>query len=459
MGESGKYKRHNILDLRSKYPEKFGIFIMALKNLINSDDWGRICGIHGNTFNKCDRQVKCPTDPATVTKIGATGEPFYCKHSVYSFIAWHNPYVYQFELLLNKYNRSKNQSYVTLPWLDLTDTNSDYGFINDPEITIFYDSQLITTENPLSTSYYYVECERVRIVRNGFLTATNNKEYIQINTLKKQFNDAMKATNYEEFSSAANKDVKYTPLEAPHNSIHNIIGGEGGNMSEIPIAAFDPLFWLHHCNMDRYYYSWYSNITNNFSEPLYPKYITEETMNKPCAPFFKNHAYSTDYNDYDYGWTNCTGMYAQVSDIIDIYKLPYTYDIVPRPLLQSTFTSYISIAEVKIPPESIELNAYMYKKGSELDRENNFAGSVFYFGINQEELHCVRCKKIKTNFKINIDDFVQQNNINENNIGEYEIIFEARGLLIKDKETTLHKTYKGEELFDTRNIQIVVPKE
>lgn len=459
MGESGKYKRHNILDLRSKYPEKFGIFIMALKNLINSDDWGRICGIHGNTFNKCDRQVKCPTDPATVTKIGATGEPFYCKHSVYSFIAWHNPYVYQFELLLNKYNRSKNQSYVTLPWLDLTDTNSDYGFINDPEITIFYDSQLITTENPLSTSYYYVECERVRIVRNGFLTATNNKEYIQINTLKKQFNDAMKATNYEEFSSAANKDVQYTPLEAPHNSIHNIIGGQGGNMSEIPIAAFDPLFWLHHCNMDRYYYSWYSNITNNFSEPLYPKYITEETMNKPCAPFFKNHAYSTDYNDYDYGWTNCTGMYAKVSDIIDIYKLPYTYDIVPRPLLQSTFTSYISIAEVKIPPESIELNAYMYKKGSELDRENDFAGSVFYFGINQEELHCVRCKKIKTNFKINIVDFVQQNNINENNIGEYEIIFEARGLLIKDKETTLHKTYKGEELFDTRNIQIVVPKE
>ena len=46
-----KYKRYNIVDLKNNYPEEFGRFVMALKNLEESDDWYRICGIHGNTFN------------------------------------------------------------------------------------------------------------------------------------------------------------------------------------------------------------------------------------------------------------------------------------------------------------------------------------------------------------------------------------------------------------------------
>ena len=104
---ANKNKRMNIIDLKN-HPERFGRFIMALKNLEESDDWPRICGIHGNTFKPADPGVLCPTDPAIVTKIGETGEPFYCKHGVYSFIAWHTPYVYEFELLLNKYNKSKN---------------------------------------------------------------------------------------------------------------------------------------------------------------------------------------------------------------------------------------------------------------------------------------------------------------------------------------------------------------
>lgn len=35
-------------------------------------------------------------------------------------------------------------------------------------------------------------------------------------------------------------------LEYIHNNIHWWVGGEGGHMSEIPVATFDPIFWLHH---------------------------------------------------------------------------------------------------------------------------------------------------------------------------------------------------------------------
>ena len=98
-----KNKRMNIIDLKNNHPEEFGRFVMALKNLEESDDWYRICGIHGNTFKPNDPEVLCPTDPKVVSFLAETGEPQYCKHKVYTFIAWHVPYVYQFELLLNKY--------------------------------------------------------------------------------------------------------------------------------------------------------------------------------------------------------------------------------------------------------------------------------------------------------------------------------------------------------------------
>lgn len=35
-------------------------------------------------------------------------------------------------------------------------------------------------------------------------------------------------------------------LEGIHGSYHVIIGGPGGHMSKVPVAAFDPVFWFHH---------------------------------------------------------------------------------------------------------------------------------------------------------------------------------------------------------------------
>jgi hypothetical protein len=52
-----KYKRLNVIDMKNSHPTKFGNFIMALKNLEDSDDWYRICGIHGDTFTPNDKKV------------------------------------------------------------------------------------------------------------------------------------------------------------------------------------------------------------------------------------------------------------------------------------------------------------------------------------------------------------------------------------------------------------------
>ena len=445
-----KHLRRSIVDLRNNYPEHFGRFIMALKNLINSDDWARICGIHGATFKPKDPGVKCPTDSAIVTEIGETGEPFYCKHGVYSFIAWHAPYVYQFELLLNKYNRSSNKDYITLPWLDLTDFSADYSFLNDPEISILYERHRLTTENPLACAYYYVDGVRTRTTRNGFLSPTTKKQRSQLNMVAKQLNNALYAPNYEQFSSSpttytpSNVVVNYVPLETPHNSLHDIIGGKTGNMSSIDIAAFDPVFWLHHCNMDRHYYTWAHNATEGFTKSLYPDLMHEKTHDEHCAPFFKNYIYSEDYTRYKWGWTNESGEYMQVGDVLQLYRFPYTYDLI-KPAPKTPLGAFIELIDITIPRESVEFDAYIHLKGADLDREADYAGSAFWFGINRDNIDCCRCNVGRTNIKIDIEEFAKLRGLSASNIGNYEVIIEANGLLIKN-ESGEHTTY-GERTF------------
>jgi len=41
-----------------------------------------------------------------------------------------------------------------------------------------------------------------------------------------------------------------------HGTVHGAIGG---SMGSVPTAAVDPIFWLHHCNIDRLWASWNQN--------------------------------------------------------------------------------------------------------------------------------------------------------------------------------------------------------
>ena len=44
-------------------------------------------------------------------------------------------------------------------------------------------------------------------------------------------------------------------LEAIHDGIHVAVGGNG-HMSDPAVAGFDPIFFLHHCNVDRLLALW-----------------------------------------------------------------------------------------------------------------------------------------------------------------------------------------------------------
>lgn len=48
----------------------------------------------------------------------------------------------------------------------------------------------------------------------------------------------------------------------PHNFVHVMAGGLGGYLSDPNYAALDPLFWLHHCNIDRLWSAWLTQSNN-----------------------------------------------------------------------------------------------------------------------------------------------------------------------------------------------------
>ncbi|MEL7115068.1 MAG: tyrosinase family protein [Pseudomonadota bacterium] len=43
--------------------------------------------------------------------------------------------------------------------------------------------------------------------------------------------------------------------QTPHGAVHVLVGNTE-NMGRIPYAAGDPIFWIHHCNVDRIWSSW-----------------------------------------------------------------------------------------------------------------------------------------------------------------------------------------------------------
>lgn len=76
------------------------------------------------------------------------------------------------------------------------------------------------------------------------------------------------------------------------DALHDAIGG-GGHMSALDVSAFDPIFWLHHCNVDRLRAIWGALNPNSYVEPgavgrdsFIAKRGTIEDVNTQLKPFW-----------------------------------------------------------------------------------------------------------------------------------------------------------------------------
>ncbi|KAL8787253.1 MAG: hypothetical protein Q9195_007863 [Heterodermia aff. obscurata] len=115
--------------------------------------------------------------------------------------------------------------------------------------------------------------------------------------------------NFESFATNTNTTGPSGSLEDFHNTYHWIIGGTG-QMGDPTIAAFDPVFWIHHCNIDRYFAIWQgihpkvwfnANSPDSVEEEAFPLYPFRRSKGDSETNLWKSTpARSTDTFGYTY---------------------------------------------------------------------------------------------------------------------------------------------------------------
>lgn len=79
-------------------------------------------------------------------------------------------------------------------------------------------------------------------------------------------------SNYDNYTIFSNEGwaadtSQYDSLESVHDSVHSTLGGPNGHMTIVPFSAFDPLFFLHHCMIDRLFAMWQGMYPNSWVQP------------------------------------------------------------------------------------------------------------------------------------------------------------------------------------------------
>ncbi len=121
--------------------------------------------------------------------------------------------------------------------------------------------------------------------------------------------------------SAVNYDQIRQRIElVPHGLVHVSLGGPGGDMTQMH-SANDPIFWLHHSNVDRIWWEW-QNSGNRRDSRSPRRRRSSRIIIDPL----------TDFRGRDRNGQSITSEYIlrpftlKVSDIMNIDSLCYTYE-------------------------------------------------------------------------------------------------------------------------------------
>jgi tyrosinase len=155
--------------------------------------------------------------------------PISCTHHNELFLPWHRAYLYLFEKALQDQRPG-----VTLAWWDWTQGRAE----GVP--AAFGQRSLGNAQNPLYDSP---------------IQPAGRERPSQRRTTRAPGAPGALPDPAQVDAVLANRDFLtfQTQLESIHDGVHMWVGG---TMQSIATAAYDPLFWAHHCMIDRLWYLW-----------------------------------------------------------------------------------------------------------------------------------------------------------------------------------------------------------
>jgi tyrosinase len=308
---------------------------------------------------------------------GLHGNPnYYCQHGTPGFALWHRPYVQAFEQAMQDIVPG-----VYLPYWDWTSqTEIPQIFLDE---TWTNPSTGATEPNPLLGQPMY----------GGPVTTRSPGPLGDIQALAPLVAQALLDTNYDSF----------TPdLENPHNGLHVWVGGD---MGQVDSAAYDPLFFAHHCFVEKVFCQW-QDAQPGASEPsdVPPQMLVPWGVTIDQIWNYKNLGYR--YEPYGNVALSFTGPVKPVPTAANTMDAA----ILPRPTLKSGDTvTYFQLgkvdsdfhrAEIRFegltpPKDSFSVRVFVNEPGAnattKTDGNPHFLGFQAFFGHGQctgDEGHC-----------------------------------------------------------------------
>ncbi|KAL8932438.1 MAG: hypothetical protein Q9211_006312 [Gyalolechia sp. 1 TL-2023] len=291
-------QRLEIRQLR-KNNAQWNLYLLALNRFQQMDrsdvsSYYQLSGIHGRPYTEWDG----------VPVIHNRG---YCLHTSSLFATWHRPYVAAFEQVLyhivqevatsidnDTYDEYKNAaSTFRHPYWDWAAASSDGSPVlpapvsDSPYIVLDLPNGSQTVNNPLyqfkftssdlsslPNPPFSVWQNTMRYPSNRSAAATSQNALVSQQISQSQDSYAQRLLNllqayprFANFSSSAwtPNSPAYDSLESLHNQIHGLVGN-GGHMAWTDYSGFDPIFWLHHAQIDRVLAIWQALYPNSYVE-------------------------------------------------------------------------------------------------------------------------------------------------------------------------------------------------
>ena len=231
------YVRRNVHHLNPNGPEltAYAAAVAAMKALPSTDplSWAYQANMHATWFNPPPPEPAPPTpEPAGWTT---------CEHGTLYFWPWHRMYLYWFERIIRAMS---GDATFALPYWDYSDPTQRA-----------LPAPFVDPTSPLFVA------ERDSGVNSGSAPGANVPESI---------------FDHCAGLAQANFDFASFTLEGtPHGQVHVWVGGAFDNpsmagwMSAFDTAARDPIFWLHHSNIDRLWESWLALGNVNSADPAW----------------------------------------------------------------------------------------------------------------------------------------------------------------------------------------------
>lgn len=201
--------------------------------------------------------------------------PVYCQHGNLNFPTWHRAYLYEYEQRLQDQNPNVMLPYWEWDAEDASTIGIPPAFADQTYVDLVTGD---TKPNPLYSAFSQV---------TGNQTSRNPGPDSGLAPLRQQVIFAEGQQTYDRFSPA---------LEQPHNGLHVWVGGD---MGSVPRSSYDPIFYCHHCNVDRQWFEWQRQNGNST--------VPDSVKNWVTAPF--NYTGEQTLDAAFFGYTYADGEY------------------------------------------------------------------------------------------------------------------------------------------------------